>query len=222
MLPLTQCGAVSKETDLRSGGWLLELVPAGLVSILVLAAFPLAYAPTGYCPEKPYPSVEDVHRYEHATRLVGVDPEGAYFPVWVEQRPTSSPLEAQYGGEGPVARFDERVLPAGAEILVADYGPTKARIMVRSPESFHARYLSFYFPGWRAWVNGDPVEITPSDSEGLITFEVDAGEQEVTVRFGETPLRRLVNAISVLCLAGFLGYWSWPMGYRLAGRFFLC
>ncbi len=222
MLPLTQYRAVRGGTDLPPGGWLLDLVPTGLVSILVLAAFPLTYAPSGYCPEMPYPGVEDVHRYEHATRLVGVDPEGAYFPVWVEQRPTASPLEAQYAGEGPVARFDERMLPAGADILAADYGPTKARILVRSPEPFRARYLSFYFPGWRAWVDGDPVQITPSDSEGLITFEVPAGEREVTVRFGETPLRRLVNAISALCLAAFLGYWFWPMTCRLAGRFLLC
>ena len=222
MLPLTQCERLSRGTGLRPWGWLVQLAPAGLVSLLVLAAFPLAYAPAGYCPEKPYPRVEDVHRYEHATRLVGVDPEGAYFPVWVEQRPTASPLEAQYAGEEPIARFDDRVLPEGAKILAADYGPTEARILVRSPESFRARYLSFYFPGWRAWVDGDPVEITPSDSEGLITFQVDAGEREVTVRFGETPLRRLVNAVSALSLAAFLGYWSWPMARRLGGRFFLC
>lgn len=218
LLPLTGYGSVGTGTDSRGVRWFLDLSPAVPIGLLVLATFPVTYAPTGYCPEEPYPQVEDVHRYEHATQLVGVDPEGAYFPVWVERRPTGSPLEAQYAGEGPVARFDERMLPEVAEVLAADYGHNRARIEVQSPESFRAQYLTFYFPGWRVWVNGDRVEAGPSDSEGLITFEVPAGRSEIAVRFGETTLRWAVNLASMLSLMALLVHWSWAVLRPLARK----
>ncbi len=209
------------ETDRTSDGSglrrdALRLLPVMLVSGIILAALPATYPPTGYCPMKPFPTVQDVHRYERDSGLVGVDPVGAYFPIWVQERPQESPLEAQYGSDGQVTRFDASVLPADAQILEADYGPNRARIVVESPEPFQARYLSFHFPGWKASVDGEWVKITPSDPEGLITFNVPHGRHEVTVRFGETPLRRVVDIVSALCLVVLLVYWSWPIFRKVA------
>ncbi len=178
----------------------LGLLPSALIVTLVLAAMPSTYPPRGYCPMESHPTIRDVHRYEGRSGLVGVDPVGAYFPVWVQQRPQGSSLEAQYDGGGTVARFDASVLPQQAQVLEADYGPNRARIVVESPVRFRARYLSFYFPGWRAWVDGERVEVTPSDPHGLLTFEVPAGRHVVTVRFGETPLRLAADAFSMLAL----------------------
>lgn len=177
---------------------------------LILAAFPATYPPSRYCPMKAYPSIQDVHQYERQSDLVGVDPVGAYFPTWVQRRPEGSPLEAQYATAGPIARFDEAVLPEGAEVLGANYGPNRARLVVESPEAFRARYLTFYFPGWRAWVDGEPVQVTPSDPEGLIAFAVPAGRHTIRVRFGETPLRLGADVVSALCLLALLGYLLLP------------
>ncbi|HEX8965080.1 MAG TPA: 6-pyruvoyl-tetrahydropterin synthase-related protein [Patescibacteria group bacterium] len=48
-----------------------------------------------------------------------------------------------------------------------------------------------YFPGWRVFVNGEPVAIQFQDPNwrGLITFAVPKGESTVQIVFGETPLR---------------------------------
>jgi len=216
-----------QETDRTSdGGGLrrdaLRLLPVVLVSGIILSALPATYPPTGYCPMKPFPTIQDVHRYERDSGLVGVDPVGAYFPTWVQQRPQESPLEAQYGSEGPVSRFDASVLPDEAHILEADYGPNRARIVVESPESFQARYLSFHFPGWRAYVDGERVKITPSDPLGLITFNILPGRHEVTVRFGETPLRLTVDLLSTLCLVILVLFLSWPLRRRLTPEKISC
>ncbi|MGD9002022.1 MAG: 6-pyruvoyl-tetrahydropterin synthase-related protein, partial [Anaerolineae bacterium] len=170
------------------------------VAAIIVAALPSTYPPAGYCPQAPQPTIQDVHSYEHRSGLVGVDPVGAYFPVWVKERPQESPLEDQYSAEGLVERFDEAALPDGAKVLETEYGPNRAQLLVESPQSFHARYLSFYFPGWRAWVDGKRVEVTHSDPEGLIRFEVPAGRHSIRVRFGETPLRRIADAISAASL----------------------
>jgi hypothetical protein len=50
------------------------------------------------------------------------------------------------------------------------------------------------------WVDGEEAAITPSDPEGLITFQLPAGRHTVHVRFGETPLRRVADAVSFLSL----------------------
>jgi len=207
--------------------WLLGLLPSTLIVPVVLAALPSTYPPQGYCPMEPYPTVQDVHRYEHSSGLVGVDPVGAYFPVWVQQRPQETPLEAQYASEDAVARFDASVLPEGGRILEADYGPNRAQIVVESPSPFRARYLSFYFPGWRVWVDGKQVEVEPSDPQGLLTFELSAGRHTISVRFGETPLRLGADAVSLLSLvvlAGVtilgprLGVFASPESLRLETR----
>ncbi|MBN1180546.1 MAG: glycosyltransferase family 39 protein [Anaerolineae bacterium] len=176
------------------------VVPLFIIGALILTALPNTYPPLGYCTEAPYPTIQDVHRYERESRLVGVDPEGSYFPIWVEQRPTGSPLEVQYGEGGPIERFDESTLPAGAALLSADYAINRAELDIETPVPFQARYFAFYYPGWRVQIDGEPVAITPSDSEGLITFAVPSGRHTVALRFGETPLRRAADAISLLSL----------------------
>ena len=180
-----------------------RLAPLALVGLL-LAAFPATYPPSGYCPHPARPTVADIHRYERESGLVGVDPEGSYFPVWVEERPTGSPLEEQYISGGTVTRFDETALPEGAALLEAEYGPNRARLVVESPRLFRARYLAFYFPGWRVTVDGEEVPVAPSDPEGLLTFDLPAGRHVVAVRFTETPLRLLADVLSSLSLILFV------------------
>jgi len=205
----------------RDQGWLrtvtTDLLPPIAVTAIVLATLPNTYPPRGYCPMEPYPTVEDVHRYERNSGLVGVDPVGAYFPIWVQQRPQGSVLETQYARGGEIQRFDVDALPGGAEIVASTYGPNTARVEVASPEAFRARYLSFYFPGWRVTVDGESVDIQPSDPEGLITFRVPAGRHVVRVHFGETPLRLFADVVSGLSFVGALFVtwrWSKPGGNR--------
>ena len=170
--------------------------------VVILSSFPYTYPPLGYCPSSPDPTITDVFAYEHRTGLVGVDPEGSYFPVWVEQRPVGSPLEAQYEAGGPIARFDETTLPEGGAVLDAKYGPNWAILTVDSPTSFEARYLVFYFPGWKVTVDGVSAAIAPSEPDGLLTFPVPAGCHTVTIRFRETPLRLAADIVSAASLAG--------------------
>ncbi len=172
------------------------------VPLLVLAALPFATPPNGYCPAKSHPTILDLFAYERNTGLVGVDPLGSYFPVSVQARPTGSPLEAQYAAnDGEVARFDVTSLPAGSVLHQADYGPNRARLEVETPGAARVRYWTFAFPGWRAYVDGRPVEVWPSQPEGLITFDLPAGRHTVEVVWGSTPARTIATMLSLVALA---------------------
>jgi len=179
-------------------------LPLVSITLLILAALPHTYPPHGYCPNAPYPTISDVFAYEHRSKLVGVDPEGSYFPAWVKHRPEGSPLEEQYTAGGSIARFDETALPAGASVVEAGYGPNEAQVVVETPAPFRARYLAFYFPGWRVWIDEEAVGTTASDPAGLITFDVPAGRHTIIIRFGSTPVRTVFTAISLLSLVALL------------------
>ncbi|MBP8947594.1 MAG: hypothetical protein KBG73_02055, partial [Candidatus Promineofilum sp.] len=179
--------------------WPIVLV-AVAVTLLILEAIPNLYPRT--CEEEPFPTILTVHAYERATGLVGVDPEGSYFPRAVVERPTGSPLEADFAAGRTPQRFDATVLPAGATMRDVVYTCHGVTLTVDSPQPFTARYLSFDFPGWSARVDGARVPIAAEDPTGLITFAVPAGEHAVEVRWGATPLRLGLVALSALAAVG--------------------
>jgi hypothetical protein len=202
-------------TALLSLGWGGHKLPLSLllvlsVTLLIVTALPFTYPPTGYCPTKPQPNILDLFAYEHLSRLVGVDPEGSYFPVTVQARPIDSPLEAQYAaaldsasddGEITIARFDTESLPDGTTIHWARYAPNYAKLEIETPQATRARYLTFAFAGWQVRVDGRPVEIIPSTPEGLITFDLSAGRHTVEIDWGSTPIRAGATMLSILALA---------------------
>ena len=144
---------------------------------------------------------------------MGVDPEGSYFPRAVQERPTGSPLEADFAAGRTPQRFDATALPAGATLRDVVYTCHGVTLTVNSPQPFTARYLSFDFPGWAARVDGARVPIAAEDPTGLITFAVPAGEHQVEVRWGATPLRLGLVSLSVLSLLGVVvvAGGGWPM-----------
>ncbi len=190
-------------------------------SLLLIFTLPvlLSAAPQLYprvCPGKPDPNILDLFAYEHATGHIGIDPLGAYLPVTVVEHPTGSALEAQYAAQEPIKRFDRAALPAGAQVVAETYRPNFASLELSSPIGFRATYLAFDFPGWQVTIDGQPLPIIPSDPNGLITFDVPAGQHQLEVQFGDTPVHTATNAISLaalIVLAGVLV--SWP---RAAAR----
>jgi len=187
------------------GLWSVAFLAA--VALLIIEAIPNLYP--RLCREEPFPTIQTVHAYEHATGLVGVDPEGSYFPRTVQQRPTGSPLEADYAAGRAPQRFDATALPAGATLSDVAYDRFGVSLIVETPQPFTARYLSFAFPGWSVRVDGEPVPIAPEEPSGLITFEVPAGTHTIKVAWGATPLRLALVGLSALAGIGAVGVAVW-------------
>jgi len=205
------------ENQSRPTRLLSLLIVLTVVAFLVLGAFPFSYPPTGYCPAKPHPNILDVFAYERSTGLVGVDPEGSYFPTTVRSRPSGSPLEEQYAANlnisdrndrRPIARFDLEGLPSNAIIHQAEYAPNRAQIEIETPMPIQVRFFTFAFPGWRVQIDGREVEIVPSEPEGLITFQVPAGRHVVVVEWAATLVRSVATMVSVIALGAviLIGY----------------
>ncbi|MEM7332771.1 MAG: glycosyltransferase family 39 protein [Chloroflexota bacterium] len=151
------------------------------------------------CHEETFPTINTVHNYERVTGLVGVDPEGSYFPRTVKKRPSASPLEANYLQNSFPERF---LLPDGVTGELVRQTPLGATVVVEGNAPFTAVYQTFDFAGWQATVDGQAVPITPSEPEGLISFDVPAGSHTLSVKWGSTPLRSTLLGLSLFSLAG--------------------
>jgi hypothetical protein len=82
-------------------------------------------------------------------------------------------------------------------------------VTVSAPAGTELQFYTYYFPGWRGYVDGREAGIYPSGPYGLVTLQVPPGEHHVTIRFGETPVRLLGTATTVASLVVALALLIW-------------
>jgi hypothetical protein len=159
------------------------------------------------------PTPPAVIEHEMETGALGTTAAGDYLPVQVAQLPPADRLLPLYQTAAPnylIPRLDQTRLPVEVAILEANYGLTEATIRYRSEAAFTAVFHWFYFPGWRAELNGRAHPFGASDPEGLIQLDLPAGEHSLHLKFGSTPLRRAATAVSWLSLLLLLAtVWWW-------------
>lgn len=166
-----------------------------LFLFLLLSAFHWGWLYPQHCPAPADTSLAGMVAWEKETDTVGTTASGELLPVSVLSMP-----QDVYGLPTWELRLSPVDMPEGAIIHTAVYAPLHAQMEVETAVPFTARFRTFFFPGWRAWVDGEAVPIAPADSDGLISFAVPNGRHTLEVAFGETPLRRTADLVSLLSL----------------------
>lgn len=189
--------------------------PPVMVAGIMLSALTWLF-PT-FWPAQTSPTPTDQIRFEAERGTLGATSAGDYLPQWVQELPDPETLLPLYEAAAPdsvIPRLDPASLPTGARILEAEYGLIRARLTVESPAPFRIRFLWYFFPGWQGWLDGRPLRLGPDGPHGLIAADIPAGRHEVTVFFGDTPLRRWAKGLSAA--SGLLFLFSlfgrWPAG----------
>ncbi|MCC6166566.1 MAG: hypothetical protein IT329_04995 [Caldilineaceae bacterium] len=96
-------------------------------------------------------------------------------------------------------------ITASPEIQIEQAGPFALRAAVTAGAAAPLRLASFYFPGWRAWLDGVPLALYPSGDLGLLTLDLPAGRHRIEVRWQGTPLQATAGALSIAALCAALG-----------------
>lgn len=205
---------VSLPWRIGAGSAYALLITAGLAltSLIALPHDPLPYPFTSRPLQESDVNLEGMAAYEHQLFLAAREWRDPWIfesvPVWVEVPADELILPAS---QPPAASPP----PAIAGLIVDQHAPAELRVRVTALRPTALRLHSFYFPGWRAWVDGRAVQVYPSTPMGLLTVDVPAGEHTVIFRFGQTPVRRLGMWVSLLTLAGGLGLLFWRREWRL-------
>jgi len=183
------------------------------LALVILAGMPRLY-PHDLPASSSNPGLADMMASERRTGAIGTTASGEYLPIWVTWVPPSSPMEAMYRQGRLVERLEMSSLPAGARVVQADYQATSARLTLDTPQAFRATFLTFYFPGWQAYVDDQPVPTLPKPGQGFITFDVPNGRHEIQVQFESTPVREAATWISAASLVVLLALVTWRAARR--------
>ncbi|MEP7358111.1 MAG: hypothetical protein ABI847_12780, partial [Anaerolineales bacterium] len=134
---------------------------------------------------------------------VGTTWEGEFLPVTVRIAPAVNPAVVAAVAAGTVEKVDRAALPAGTEVTHTRHGTLVDEFAITAPAGFDLRLLTFYWPGWAAYLDGAPAPIRVSDPEGFITVAIPAGSHALAVRLEDTAPRRQGWIASAAALAIF-------------------
>ena len=154
----------------------------------------------------PWPDFEEVNTLrmsviEQRGRWLGTTSTADYVPRKVKVTPKRQGQVVQGFFDGvPLDRVNWAVVPDETMIEQEELRPLHVRYTINTPKSFHLRLFQFYFPGWVATIDGQPVAIEIGKPEGLIVIKIPKGEHVVDVQFGTTPARTLADRISLAAL----------------------
>ncbi len=96
------------------------------------------------------------------------------------------------------------------EPLIVTSGKAIATLIERTPivqsfrvhadQSAQLRLSTFYFPGWKVYVDGRATPVAHANPQGLMEFRVAPGDHSVRAVFKDTPIRRWSTRLSLLSL----------------------
>ena len=166
------------------------------VAVLVLAVILISYGYT--LPQYTEPSA----RSEQSVAIIDFEtfypPDRVGMTIWAAEQPHDSPLVEQY--LAGLSLVKAVALTEGAEVEMVRHGAASEEVRVSSPSGTELQFYTYYFPGWRGYVDGREAEVYPSGPHGLITMHVPPGEHQASIRFGDTPVRLAGTALSTVSL----------------------
>lgn len=197
---------------------------AGLATVAVFGTtlpllYPLRPNAPDLAPVTPATSIE----YELASGNMGGVATNEYLPQWVEERPELAPCldcYLEWEWRVPVAEVS---LPPGATVEGCPAHRQRGDCAeISTPNAFRLEWQQFYFPGWQARIDGQPVALAPTTPHGLLSTALPAGTHRVEIWYAGTPVQKNGTSISLLALAllGSLGLAGWKAGpvTKLPGR----
>ena len=171
--------------------WVVALVVVGMALVSALGLLQ---------PERLHISEADVNTerillYEHFTANIGTTIRADWLPAGVDPRPYTSEA-LRYNGQKPAPL----VLDGQVSVLESTtQGPTSEgwHVDVTSEEAWLG-FHTYYFPGWKARVDGAPAQIDALPGLGYINLRLTRGPHDVLFQLGETPLRRIGTLLSAV------------------------
>ena len=169
----------------RTGGWRANGLMWTLIIALVVVGYPHA-KPSSFAVVEgsltPSKIVES--GWQDITRQLE--------PIWVKQTPSAPAAER--------LTFIEGV----GQVLTSKVTPTYYDFVTESTEATRMRVNTFYFPGWKVFVDEVERPVDIANLTGVMEFSLEAGKHRIQVQFTDTPVRNVGEWLSLFALASIL------------------
>jgi hypothetical protein len=174
-------------------------LPFFLTIVVITAGIPWLYPPRQSLAERVDLTLALAD--EAPPLLIGTTTLGEFLPRWVTELPPQQPARsALIADDNP----DRLQAVEGLTWTRQGENPLDALYTIRANHPLTLTYGQFYFPGWRATLDGAEAAISPSQPYGLMTLAVSAGEHELRLTFGRTPARAAGELTSAAALVAAL------------------
>jgi hypothetical protein len=166
-----------------------------LILVVVLGSYPYTVpqrTPVPDSAEEPRLSIEFELKYEDMRGMT----------AWTQEMPPDSPLVEQYLAGAPLVTAE--ALAPGARIEMIRAGGASDELWVHSADGTPLQFYTYFFPGWRVYVDGQRLPDTALRAEtayGLLTVDIPPGSHHVLLRWGDTPVRTAGKALMLASLA---------------------
>jgi uncharacterized membrane protein YfhO len=99
------------------------------------------------------------------------------------------------------------ILSGQGKAEIVEWKSAKRIIKTIADESIVARIRTFYFPGWRASLDGTALQIQMEKESGAMLIDIPEGDHKLELKFVDTPVRyygKLISLLSFVALGCFL------------------
>lgn len=185
--------------------WLVDRFSARVVplvlAVLFIAILPVYFPATDELAHSDITSLTDTMRYEEATGNFGTVAFEEYRPAAVQSTDGLYTCYSCYEDWTWRIYPQESALPDEVSVSISDGDQSRAtEFLISTPDDFDFVLHQFYFPGWRAELNGEPIEIQVSAPNGLMMISIPAGEQHLMMRYAGTQTQFMGSAITAFAL----------------------
>jgi hypothetical protein len=94
-------------------------------------------------------------------------------------------------------------------IDILEWNPEDRTVRVDTPTGGRMLLRTFYYPSWKAYMDGAPIPVGYDPPSGLISISVPEGAYEIDLRFERSVWGKLGAAISALSAVFLLGLLVW-------------
>ena len=122
----------------------------------------------------------------------------------------------------PVKRQKGEIIEGQGKIVSRELSNSWRKYAVNAITDIRMADYTFYFPGWKVWVDSKPVDIQFQDPNyrGIITYNVPKGRHNIYLKFTDTKVRVLGNLVSALSIAGLIIFFFVEKKKHILKRFF--
>jgi hypothetical protein len=151
------------------------------------------------------------------TKLVGViNEQDSYYEnfkdttdMWGEFLPKSADLQLIEECRMEGCTFEKISIPNSVGLVIKEEKSNRLKANYSSENSFIAKINTYYFAGWKIYVDDLVVDDLTVNETGTIDVNLPAGEHKLLVSFENTPLRDITVGVSMITLLSLVGYNLW-------------
>ncbi|MBI5927849.1 MAG: hypothetical protein HY862_00960 [Chloroflexi bacterium] len=179
-----------------------------LLLVLVTSAMPAFYAPQFHATDSPF-TVNDLFELELRGHALGTFRHGYMLPSNVTALPEPSTALLNSYNKERIFKVQSESLPSYSLISINAHDPTSDDFGIETRQASDVIVLTFNYPGWHAERNDRKIAVESAPLTGFIRIPLEAGSNDVVLRFGNTTLRQwavMLSAFSLILIGG-LTYW---------------